>query len=235
MSHFHHILQECLSYNVRNISEGNAGEIFMKILYEDKSIIVCIKPVGTASQEGTENSLPDILKKESGLNEIYTVHRLDTVTSGVMVYAKTKSAASDLTRQITENCFKKEYIAAVHGTLEEKEGTMEDFLFKDSRKNKSFVVKRERKGVKKAKLEYRVIQENNGFSLVKIKLHTGRTHQIRVQFSSRRHPVYGDGKYGASDNVPYIALFSHSLTFRHPVSKEPMTFSEPAPQWEFMK
>lgn len=207
----------------------------MKILHEDKSIIVCIKQVGVSSQEGGESSLPEILKKELKLKEIYTVHRLDTVTSGVMVYAKTRSAASELTRQITENTFGKEYIAAVHGSPEEKEGIMEDLLFKDSRKNKSFVVKRERKGVKRARLEYRVLQENNGFSLVKIKLHTGRTHQIRVQFSSRRHPVYGDGKYGASDNVPYIALFSHSLTFRHPVTKELMTFTEPAPEWEFMK
>lgn len=207
----------------------------MKILYEDNSIIVCIKPVGAASQEGSENSLPAILKSELQLSEIYTVHRLDTVTGGVMVYAKTKASAAELTRQITDNSFKKEYIAAVHGTLDEKEGIFEDLLFKDSRKNKSFVVKRERKGVKKASLEYKVLQEKNGLSLVKIKLHTGRTHQIRVQFSSRRHPVYGDGKYGASDNIPFIALFSHSLTFLHPVTKKEVTFREPPPDWEFMK
>ncbi len=202
----------------------------MEILFENSEIIVCIKPHGTPSEGTSDNSAVTVLKKLSGTASIFPVHRLDTVTSGVMVYAKTKKAAAFLTKQITENRFEKIYLALVHGTPTPKEGILEDLLFKDSKKNKSFVVKRERKGVKKASLEYTVLETRDTLSLVKIKLHTGRTHQIRVQFSSRKHPVYGDGKYGASDNIPYIALFSHSLTFTDPESKKIMTFSA-LPEW----
>lgn len=205
----------------------------MEILFQNNSVIVCIKPAGIASQETNGECMPSILKRELSLQEIYTVHRLDTVTSGVIVYAKAPSAAAFLTKEIQENRFHKEYLAVVHGIPEPSRGIMEDLLFKDSKKNKSFVVRRERKGVKKASLEYEVLETREMLSLVKIKLHTGRTHQIRVQFSSRRHPVYGDGKYGASDNIPFIALFSHSLTFRDPESKKEMTFSAPLPGWDF--
>lgn len=205
----------------------------MKILFENSQLIVCTKPSGMASEESGKNSLPALIKERSGLREIYTVHRLDTVTSGVMVYAKTKASAADFSKQITEGIFEKQYLAVVHGIMEEKSGVMEDFLFKDSRKNKSFVVKRERKGVKKASLEYRVEEEKNGLSLIKIKLHTGRTHQIRVQFSSRKHPVYGDGKYGASDNIPFIALHSHTISFIDPEKKERVSFSAPLPHYDF--
>ncbi len=207
----------------------------MDILFNNSSIAVCIKPAGISSQENGDSGMPRLLKDTLSCNEIYTVHRLDTVTSGVMVYAKNKEAAAKLTNRITENGFVKEYLAVVHGTPEPKKGIMEDFLFKDSRKNKSFVVKRERKGVKKASLEYEVLETKNGLSLVKIRLHTGRTHQIRVQFSSRKHPVYGDGKYGASDNIPFIALFSHSLTFIEPESGKEMCFTAPLPDWEFFR
>lgn len=206
----------------------------MEILFENSEIIVCIKPHGTASEGNSANSAVTILKELSGAAAIYPVHRLDTVTSGVMVYAKTKKAASHITEQIRENHFEKIYLALVHGTPTPEEGIMEDILFKDSKKNKSYVVKRERRGTKKASLEYKVLETRETLSLVKIKLHTGRTHQIRVQFSSRRHPVYGDGKYGASDNIPYIALFSHSLTFTDPESGKVMTFSA-SPHWEELK
>lgn len=201
----------------------------MKILYENSEIAVCIKPSGISSQGGGENSAVEILKALTGSTEIYPVHRLDTVTAGVMVYAKTKSAAAFLTKQIQENRVEKIYHALVHGEITPEEGIMEDLLFKDSKKNKSFVVKRERKGVKKASLEYKVLEAKEGLSLVRIKLHTGRTHQIRVQFASRKHPVFGDGKYGASDNVSYIGLVCHSLTFREPLSGEVMTFRNPSP------
>lgn len=204
----------------------------MEVLFENDKIIVCIKPAGLSSQGDGKNSFLTLLKEKTG-GEIYPVHRLDTVTSGVMVYAKDTKTASFLSREIQEGRFEKEYTAVVHNLFEEKSGIMENFLFKDSKKNKSYVVKSQRKGVKKALLEYEVISEYNGLSLVKIKLHTGRTHQIRVQFSYSGHSVYGDGKYGASDNINFIALFSHSLTFTEPVTKQRMCFEGECPHWDF--
>ena len=205
----------------------------MEILCNNEHFVAAVKPFGISSQENGKNGMPDMLKEQLGINEIYTVHRLDTVTSGVMVYAKTKKAAAEISKGITDGSFQKEYLAVVHGEVSPETGIMEDFLFKDSRKNKSFVVKKERKGVKKASLEYEVLEVKNGLSLVKIRLHTGRTHQIRVQFSSRKHPVYGDGKYGASDNIPFIALFSHKISFIHPESKERVSFEAPRPHYDF--
>ena len=205
----------------------------MEIICNNEEFVTAIKPFGVSSQENGRDGLPDLLKKELNLSEIYTVHRLDTVTSGVMVYAKTKKAAALLSRGITDGTFKKEYLAVVHGEVSPDNGEMVDFLFKDSRKNKSFVVKSERKGVKKASLEYEVQEIKNGLSLVKIKLHTGRTHQIRVQLSSRKHPVYGDGKYGASDNIPFIALFSQRISFISPENGERVSFEAPRPKYDF--
>ena len=208
------------------------GEM-MEIICKNEEFVTVIKPFGVSSQENGRDGLPELLKKELNTDEIYTVHRLDTVTSGVMVYARTKKAAALLSKGITDGTFEKEYLAVVHGEVIPESGIMEDFLFKDSRKNKSFVVKKERKGVKKASLEYEVQETKNGLSLVKIKLHTGRTHQIRVQFSSRRHPVYGDGKYGASDNIPFIALFSHRISFISPENGERVSFEAPRPHYDF--
>ena len=205
----------------------------MEIICNNEEFVTVIKPFGVSSQENGRDGLPDIIKRELQLSEIYTVHRLDTVTAGVMVYAKTKKAAAVLSKGITDGTFQKEYLAVVHGEVSPEKGIMEDFLFKDSRKNKSFVVKSERKGVKKASLEYEVTEVKNGLSLVRIKLHTGRTHQIRVQFSSRRHPVYGDGKYGASDNIPFIALFSHRISFISPENGERVSFASPRPHYDF--
>lgn len=205
----------------------------MEKLFENNEILVIVKPAGIPSEDNGRDNCIKRLRESYGLGEVYPVHRLDTVTSGVMVYAKTKYAASFLSKQITDNTFSKEYHAVVHGIMEEEKGEFTDLLFKDSRKNKSFVVKRERKGVKKASLSYETVKTEGELSLVKIRLHTGRTHQIRVQFSSRKHPVYGDGKYGASDNIPFIALFSSSLTFSDPETKKQMTFSAPLPEWDF--
>lgn len=205
----------------------------MEIICNNDEFVTAIKPFGVSSQENGRDGMPELLKKELSLSEIYTVHRLDTVTSGVMVYAKTKKAAAELSREITDGTFSKEYLAVVHGEVSPDKGIMEDFLFKDSRKNKSFVVKSQRKGVKKASLEYEVLEKRNGLSLVKILLHTGRTHQIRVQFSARRHPVYGDGKYGASDNIPFIALFSHRISFISPENGERVSFEAPRPRYDF--
>lgn len=188
----------------------------LKIIFENNDLFICIKPAGVSSQDSDENSVPAMLRTLAGTNYIGTVHRLDTAASGVMVYAKNKYTAAEISKQIQNGLFIKEYYAVVSGTPEKPEGILEDLLFKDSSKNKSYVVKRERKGVKKAVLQYSVIATNeiNGdiFSLLKIKLVTGRTHQIRVQFASRKMPLVGDKKYGSKFACP-LALFSHRLSF----------------------
>lgn len=197
----------------------------MKILYEDKNVAVVIKPPEILSQfSETEENAVSILKEITG-SEIFVVSRLDRNVGGVMVFAKNQKAAADLTRQMQSGEFRKEYIAAVYGCPEEDKGVYEDLLFKDSRKNKSFVVKKERKGVKKASLEYEVIEKRENISIVKIHLHTGRTHQIRVQFASRKMPLVGDGKYGAKDNAKNMGLFCREVTFTNPQTKEIQTFS----------
>ena len=182
----------------------------MKILYEDSSIVACVKAVGLSSEDDVPKELSTQLK-----SEIYPLHRLDTPVGGVMVYAKTKSAAAKFSKKIADNTdFTKTYVAVCEGVFEEQSGTMEDLLFKDSRKNKSFVVKKERKGVKKALLTYEVLGTaqcgDKVCSLVSVTLKTGRSHQIRVQFASRKHPLFGDGKYGSKINGD-IALFSHKI------------------------
>ncbi len=206
----------------------------MEILYQDNSIAVIVKPAGMASQATPEgNDCVTTLRPLTG-GEVFAVHRLDTPTTGVMVYAKTKQAAAFLSREIAEGRFQKEYLALVHGCPEEPSGDMEDWLFKDAR-GKTYVVKRERKGVKSARLSYETLRtcsdEKYGLlSLVRVRLHTGRTHQIRVQFASRKMPLLGDGKYGAKDNAPFLGLACVRLTFRHPKTGEEATF-EYDPTW----
>ena len=201
----------------------------MKVYYEDKHIIVCLKPVGVLSQ-GSEigENMPSVLK-ELTRSEVYPVHRLDKDVSGVMVFAKTKKAAAELSKQVSEREVEKRYFALTHSGNITASGTMQDFLYFDKRKNKSFVVKKERKGVKEALLEYTLLNESNGKCLYDIKLLTGRTHQIRVQFATRKMPLFGDRRYGAKDDFKHIALFSYSLSFLHPATKEKMTFSEEMP------
>lgn len=197
----------------------------MKILYEDKDVVVVLKPPEILSQfSETEENAVTILKEQTG-SEIFVVSRLDRNVGGVMVFGKNQKSAADLTRQMQSGEFMKEYIAAVYGKPEENQGIFKDLLFKDSRKNKSFVVKKERKGVKKASLEYELICSDGEISIVKIKLHTGRTHQIRVQFASRKMPLVGDGKYGAKDNCKNMGLFCREVTFRKINSEESLTFS----------
>ena len=189
----------------------------MTILYSDKDIIVCVKPVGLDS----EKEMPAALG-----GEIYPIHRLDKNVGGVMVYARTKQAAAALSKAVQEGTMVKEYVAMVHGTPPES-GDWTDLLWKDSTKNKVFVVKRERKGVKKARLEFRRLREEDN-SLVHIRLHTGRSHQIRVQFASRGFPLVGDHKYGSRDEATAPMLFSRRITF--PYKKEQRTF-EALPEW----
>ena len=193
----------------------------MEILYSDHDIAVCVKPVGLNS----EAEVPAALTEALG-GEFFTVHRLDQNVGGVMVYALNKAAAAELSRAIQSGEMVKEYLALVHGTPPDS-GLLEDLLWKDSSKNKVFVVKRERKGVKKALLEYKTLQKGET-SLVRIRLHTGRSHQIRVQFARRGFPLLGDHKYGARDSFSAPFLFSCKLTF--PLKGKVLTF-EATPDW----
>ena len=179
-----------------------------EILYSDNQIIVCVKPVGLDS----ESEFPAALKEQFG-GEIFPIHRLDKNVGGVMVYARTKQSAASLSKAVQEGIMVKEYVALVHGNPPDS-GDWEDWLFKDSRKNKVFVVKKERRGVKKARLEFQTLRRD-GNALVRIRLHTGRSHQIRVQFSSRGFPLVGDHKYGSRDEATAPMLFSCKLTFPH--------------------
>ena len=178
----------------------------MELLFHDNDLVVCIKPVGLDS----EHQVPEALKKLLG-GEIFTIHRLDRNVGGVMVYARTKAAAAALSRSVQEGSMVKEYVAMVHGTPPE-EGDWEDLLWKDNGKNKVFVVKRQRGGVKKARLEFRRLSEGET-SLVRVRLHTGRSHQIRVQFSSRGFPLVGDHKYGSRAEAAEPMLYSCKITF----------------------
>ena len=196
----------------------------MEILYSDDQIVVCVKPVGISSEDGA-NSLPDLLRQQLG-GEVFTLHRLDLNVGGVMVYARTKNAAARLSKAIQDGSMVKEYRAMVHGTPPES-GDWQDLLWKDSSKNKVFVVKRMRKGVKSARLEFQRLTEGEE-SLVHIRLHTGRSHQIRVQFSSRGYPLAGDHKYGARDDRDAPLLFSCRISL--PYRGKTVTF-EHYPQW----
>jgi len=178
----------------------------MEILYSDNEIAVCVKPVGLDSEHNVPAALQEILG-----GEIFPLHRLDKNVGGVMVFARTKKAAADFSCLIQDGRMVKEYVACVHGTPP-AEDIWEDLLFKDSRKNKVFVVKKQRAGVKAAKLSF--IRANEGeTSLVRIRLYTGRSHQIRVQFASRGFPLVGDHKYGARDKAPAPMLWSCKITF----------------------
>ncbi len=203
----------------------------MLIKYTLAIFIVCLKPAGVLSQSdisNDDNNMVSLLSKQIN-SVIYPLHRLDRNVGGIMVFALTKQAAQKLSQEISNNKFNKEYLAVVHNCPENKNGVLKDYLFKDSRKNKSFTVKKIRKGVKEASLEYTCLESINNDSgiitLIKIKLHTGRTHQIRVQFSSRKMPLLGDGKYGSRDNKCNTALWSYKISFFHPVTQEKMTFS----------
>ena len=193
----------------------------MDILHQNEDFVVCIKPVGVDSQQG----MCMLLREQLG-GQWYPLHRLDQNVGGVMIYAGHKKAAADLSGVISRQEMVKEYVARVKGMPPQK-ATWEDYLFKDSQKNKVFVVKKPRKGVKDAKLSYIRLEEGEN-SLVQIRLFTGRSHQIRVQFASRGFPLLGDGKYGAKDNLKAPMLFSARLTF--PYKGETLQFSA-LPPW----
>ena len=182
------------------------------IIFENSDYIICVKPVGVQSQNDRAEDMVKLLAMQTG-SSVYPVHRLDAAVGGTMVFAKNPRFAAELSRQIEDRRFKKVYLAVLSGVPEKESDTLIDLLFKDSAKNKSYVVKRERRGVKKASLEYETVGVSDGKALVRVLLHTGRTHQIRVQFSSRGLPLVGDGKYGSHDNRCEVSLWSESVSF----------------------
>lgn len=210
------------------------GDNTMEILFEDSDLVVAVKPPEILSQgdeKGRENAV-DILKEMTG-TDIFPVHRLDKGVGGVMVFAKNSFAAAELSRQVSDRQMEKVYLAVLHGEIKEERGRLEDLLFFDRSKNKAFVVKRERRGVKKALLDYECLEKGEGKSLVRVRLITGRTHQIRVQFSSRGYPLFGDRRYGARDEDKSIALLSKEISFIHPKTRERVKFESKTTQDEF--
>ena len=206
----------------------------MKILYCDDSLIICIKPVGALSAD-EPGGMPALLRRELGEGEtVLTVHRLDSVVAGVMVYARTKQAASELSRQMNDGSFHKEYLAVLEGYPTEAQAELRDLLLRDRTKRKTYVTKRQQRGAQEAVLRYRTCGKSGNLSLVRIELLTGRTHQIRAQFSSRQLPLYGDGKYGAArtgtGDGTKIALWSCQLSFLHPVTGEQLRFQAMPPE-----
>lgn len=208
------------------------------ILYEDKNLLFCIKDAGLLSEAG-KDSIVELLEAHTG-GTVYPVHRLDRGVGGLMVYAKSSSAAAHLSAQIQKGTFVKEYLAIVKDSPEDKVGSFSDLLFHDRRANKSYVVSKKRTGVKEALLDFCLAEtaetEKGRFSLVRIRLHTGRTHQIRVQFSSRKMPLYGDGKYGGRSAHEGIGLWSYRISLSLPFSEKPFSMEALPPDnapWNF--
>ncbi|MBR4072743.1 MAG: RluA family pseudouridine synthase [Clostridia bacterium] len=201
----------------------------MKILFEDKDIAVCVKPYGIVSQSSPDGKDMVSLLSEQLNCEIFPVHRLDRETGGVMVYAKNQKAAAVLSNDISNRKIHKEYIALVHNDYTSEKGELKDLLYRDKNRNKSYVVNRQRKGVKEAILNYTKIKTADSpygiVSLIKVELVTGRTHQIRVQFSSRGYPLVGDRRYGAKDDARKLGLWSYYFRFNHPITGEQLEFS----------
>ena len=207
----------------------------MEILFEDDSLLVCVKPAGLLSQAGPVpgESVPERLALLKGGGTFFPVHRLDQAAGGLLAVAKTQRATASLSAAMQSGAFVKDYLAVLLGAPEQEAALLQDYLFRDAGKNKTFVVKRPRKGVREASLSYRLlarVQEDfQDFSCVRIRLHTGRTHQIRAQFASRRLPLWGDRKYGARAGDS-LALWCCRLSFPHPVSGAPLSFCRLPPE-----
>ena len=203
----------------------------MEILYQDQDVLVCIKPARVLSTD-EPGGLPELVREALGQPkaDIRTVHRLDRVVSGVMVLARNAKAASELSRQIREDEFEKEYLAVVHGCPENPEGTLTDLLYRDKARRMTMVAQTPAKGVQEAILDYQLLGSADGMSRVRVLLRTGRTHQIRVQFSSRGMPLVGERKYAEQDDPCEIALWSHKIGFTHPATGGKMVFSKEPPE-----
>jgi len=201
----------------------------MELVYVDDSVVVCVKPARVLSTD-EPGGVPELVRQALGDEkaDVRTVHRLDRVVSGLMVLARNAKAASELSRQIREDQFEKEYLAVVHG--EPQDGRLEDLLFRDKARKMTMVVTEEGKGVQPASLQYQVLCRNNGLSRVRIQLETGRTHQIRVQFASRGMPLVGERKYAVLNDDCQIALWSYRLAFTHPTTGEKLEFTLQPPE-----
>ena len=197
----------------------------MEIIYQDKDIIVCVKPPRVLSTD-EPGGLPDFIRQELGdpNANVRTVPRLDRTVSGLMGLARRRKAASELSRQIREGEFHKEYLAVLHGTPEEDAAELQDLLLRNKQERKTYLVTESGKDVQEARLSYQVLNRAQDLTRVRIQLHTGRTHQIRAQFSGRGLPLVGDRKYGVPDESSEIALWSYRLAFHHPYSGKPMEF-----------
>lgn len=198
----------------------------LRILYEDRGLVVCVKPIGVLSQPSPterDGDMLSLLQQQLSCRELHPIHRLDRAVGGVMVFAKTRIAAAGLSAAVADHSLQKQYLALLHGVPAAPAGELVDLLYHDAAKNRAFVVDRQRAGVKEARLRYRTLStlthpDGERWSLVLVQLLTGRTHQIRVQFSSRGLPLVGDGKYGAHDRLP-IGLWSYRLCFSHPTER----------------
>lgn len=203
----------------------------MKLIYQDADIVVGIKPPRVLSTD-EPGGMPELVRNALGDKkaDIRTVHRLDRVVSGLMVLARTPEAASELSRQIREQEFDKEYLAVIHGHPSEEKGTLRDLLQRNKPERKTYVVAEPGKGVQEAILDYWVLNRTDFLSRVRIRLQTGRTHQIRAQFSSRGLPLVGDRKYGLLEDDCEIALWSYRLVFTHPTTGKQMEFYQEPPK-----
>ncbi|MCI6679256.1 MAG: RluA family pseudouridine synthase [Oscillibacter sp.] len=205
----------------------------LRILYEDAHLVLCVKPVGVLSEDSADGAcMPALLRQhyraQGKPDYIATVHRLDKAVGGAMLFSRRREVTGKLTAAIAEHRVTKEYLAVLRGTPEKDSDTLTDLLFRDAAHNKSYVVKRMRKGVREASLDYTVLGRADGLTLVRVRLHTGRTHQIRVQFSSRGLPLLGDIRYGSKAPCS-PALWSHRLALTHPVTGKPVDVTCPPP------
>ena len=203
----------------------------MDILYHDTEIVVCVKPARVLSTD-EPGGMPDLVREALGdpKADVRTVHRLDRVVSGLMVLARSAESASKLSEQIREQSFQKEYLAVIHGHPEEESGTLRDLLLRDKRERKTYIVHNPGKGIQEAILNYQVQAKTEDLSRVRIQLQTGRTHQIRAQFSGRNLPLVGDRKYSLLEDDCEIALWSYRLAFAHPKTGKQMEFVLDPPQ-----
>lgn len=202
----------------------------MELIHVDRDIVVCIKPPRVLSTD-EPGGLPDLVREALGdpKANVRTVHRLDRVVSGLMVLARTRKSASELSRQIRDGEFAKEYLAVLHGVPEEKQATLRDLLLRNKEEKKTYVVKEHDKDVQEAVLNYELLSKTEDLSKVRIELVTGRTHQIRAQFSGRNLPLVGDKKYSLYEDDCEIALWSHKIAFNHPYTGKRMEFIQEPP------